>query len=336
MEIQLGNPEQLGWLWLAPLLVALCAFGAIARHRAQRRFATFNRLRHVLPAGQGGRRMVGFLLLALTLLLLVIALIDLRWGKVSREVPQQGIEVVFLLDVSRSMLANDATPNRLERAKQQIRDTIDEMAGDRIALVLFAGEVRQHVPLTSHYEDFKESLALVGPHNLRRGGSRLGDAIRVATQSFLDKTMDHKAIMVFTDGEDHESRPIEAARQAAEDRGIRIFTVGLGDFEEGSRIPVQRNQQRGYLTHEGQQVWSKLNGEVLKQIATETGGAYIPAGTKQVDMAEVYHGYIANVDKTEFESATIDSYQARFQWFLAPAVLFLVAELIWTTRRHTS
>ena len=256
--------------------------------------------------GSVGRNLATVLATA-ALALMVVALVDVRWGKVWREVPQKGIEVMFVLDVSRSMLADDAAPNRLERAKQQIKDTIDEMAGDRVGLVVFAGDAKQQIPLTTHYDDFKQSLDEVGPQNVRRGGSRLGDAIDTASQSFLTKSNAHKAMVIFTDGEDQESKPIEAAKRAHEATGVRIFTVGLGDMAQGSRIPVGGEDREQYLTHDGQQVWSKQNGEILRQIASTTEGAYIPAGTKQVNMSDVYHSYIGAGRADEFRNGARES-----------------------------
>ncbi|MCO8122175.1 VWA domain-containing protein [Stieleria sp. TO1_6] len=339
MDIQIGDLIQLNWLWLVPLCIATGVYAVVATRRARQRFATADLIGRVLPPTSSRRLFLRTLLVAGSLVLLVLALIDVRWGKVWRDVPQKGIEVMFVLDVSRSMLAEDTTPNRLSRAKQQISDTIDEMAGDRVGLVVFAGTARQQVPLTSHYEDFKQTLDSVGPHSVRMGGSRLGDAIATAADGFLSKTNDHKAIVILTDGEDQESEPLRAAKLAASEHGIRIFTIGLGDMDQGARIPVQSDNQRQYVQHDGQQVWSKLNGKVLQQIATETNGAYIPAGTKRVNMADVYHGYIAKVEQQEFEMARINSYEARFQWFLAPALLMLLAEIVvstWPRRRSAT
>ena len=239
---------------------------------------------------------------------------------------------MFVLDVSRSMLAEDASPNRLSRAKQQIKDMVDEMAGDRVGLVCFAGDTRQSVPLTSHYEDFKQTLDSVGPHTVRTGGSRLGDAIEAAANGFISKTNEHKAIVIFTDGEDQESHPVEIAKKLYTDQGIRIFTVGLGDMDQGARIPDAESRRGGYIQHDGQQVWSKMNGAVLSQIATETNGAYIPAGTKRVNMGDVYHSYVANVEQTEFEIAKINAYVARFQWFAVPALALLLLEVFLSSR----
>src|SRR3954462_2363970 len=331
MDVQFGNLNQLSWLWLVALCLAVAVFAAIARRQARTRFATANLLRSVFPLrGSVGRNLAMVLAMG-AMALMVVALIDLRWGKVWREVPQKGIEVMFVLDVSRSMLADDAAPNRLERAKQQIKDTIDEMAGDRVGLVVFAGDAKQKIPLTTHYDDFKQSLDEVGPQNVRRGGSRLGEAIDVASNSFLTKSNAHKAMVDFTDGEDQESKPIEAAKRAHEATGVRIFTVGLGDIAQGSRIPVGGDDRQQYLTHDGQPVWTKQNGEILRQIASTTDGAYIPAGTKQVNMSDVYHSYIGRVEQTNFETARVNQYEARFQWFLLPALILLLLAVATTT-----
>jgi Ca-activated chloride channel family protein len=335
-DFQIGNPTQLQWLWLVALCLGALAFAAVAQRRARARYATSNLIRRVLPATRTFRRAAGATLVTGAMVLMVLSLLDVRWGKVWRDVPQKGIEVVFVLDVSRSMLAEDAAPNRLERAKQQIKDTVDEMAGDRVGLVVFAGDVKQQIPLTTHYDDFKQRLDEVGPHNVRRGGSDLASAIESASQAFLTKSNAHKAMVIFTDGTDQADEPIAAARKTHEESGVRIFTVGLGDMEKGSRIPLESEDgtQRvaaGYLEHDGQMVWSKLNGEVLRQVATETDGAYVPAGTKQVNMADVYHNYIAGVEQTEFETAKINQYEARFQWFLLPALALLLAEIVITT-----
>ena len=331
MDIQHGNLEQLHWLWLVAACVAAALFAAVMQARARTRFATANLIGRVLPPGRTLRSIICATLVAAAMVMMVVSLVDIRWGKVWREVPQKGFEVMFVLDVSRSMLADDVSPNRLERAKQQIKDTVDEMAGNRVGLMVFAGDVKQQIPLTTHYDDFKQMLDEAGPQNVRRGGSRLGDAIDAASHAFLTKSNAHKALIVFTDGEDQESKPVEAARRAHKETGVRIFTVGLGDMEKGSRIPVRADDRQEFITHDGQQVWSKLHGDILRQVATETNGAYIPAGTKQVNMSDVYHSYVAGVEQEQFETARINQYEARFQWFLGAGLLFLLLEIAITT-----
>ena len=321
MNYEIGNPE-MAWLLVAvPVVVLLCVRSAWLNRRCRRQFGG--------PERQAGglTNFVSTMLLTSGVALLPLACMDIRWGKTTREVPQRGLEVVFALDVSRSMLAQDAKPNRLSRAKQQIKDMLAEMAGDRVGLVAFAGDAKQAVPLTNHYHDFQQKLDSVGPDFVSVGGSRLGVAIKAASEAFLSKTNDHKTIVLFTDGEDQESKPVELTKQLHEENGLRIFTVGLGDVAEGARIPNdgggQGRRREQFVQHNGQQVWSKLNGDILKRIATESDAAYIPAGTKRVNMAEVYHRYIANVKKSEFETAKINAFIPRFQWFAFPAFVCL-------------
>ena len=327
IDLQIGNPHFAWLMAFAMVALALSAWAGVLRKRALKTFGTTG-----LERGNRSTfsRLVSTLALALSIVLLSLALMDVRWGKTTYEVPQKGLEVVFALDVSRSMLAQDASPSRLERAKQQIKDMVDEMAGDRVGLIVFAGEADQAVPLTSHYDDFKQILDTVGPHSISVGGSQLGVALKAVSEAFISKTNEHKTIVLFTDGEDQESEPVKLAKQLHADEGIRVFTVGLGDFEQGARIPDEQSRSQTFVQHEGQQVWSKLNGRILKEIATETKGAYIPAGTKRVNMADVYHGYVAKVEQTEFETAKIDAYVPRFQWFAGAALFSLLIE-VWLT-----
>ena len=335
MDIQIGTPTNVWLLAVIAVGLVITGYAVIARRRAALKFATFRLRSQILPPGNNSRHWVSAILIAASMSLLCLAMMDIRWGKTWREVPQKGIEVMFVLDVSRSMLAEDVTPNRLSRAKQQIKDMIDEMAGDRVGLVVFAVEARQSVPLTSHYEDFKQTLDEVGPHTVRVGGSRLGDALKADANGFISKTNEHKKIVVLKDGEDQESKPDEVAKKLHADHGIRIFTVGLGDMSQGARIPEAEDRRGGFVQYEGQQVWSKMNGQILSQIATDTDGAWIPAGTRSVNMAEIYHGYVANVEQTEFETAKINAYIARYQWFAAPAVVLLLLEIWISTRAAT-
>lgn len=335
-EFEFANLKSLNWSWLILGVLLVMLMSLAWSRRAARQFATQEMLPRIMHRRRTWQTLCGMSACLGTLGLLVLCLVDIRWGQVQREIPQKGIEVMFVLDVSRSMLAEDVSPNRLERAKQMIKDAIDEMSGDRVGLTIFAGEVRQRIPMTNHYDDFKQTLDDVSPTDLQRGGSLLGDAIKYSANGFLSQTNDHQAMVILTDGEDQESDPLREAQQVHNEKGIRIFTIGLGDISQGARVPVRTNSGKDYLQHDGQQVWSKLDGKILTEIAQRTSGAYIPAGTKQVNMADVYHGYIANLEQTEFETARINRLEARYQWFLVPALLLLLIEVLttnWPIRR---
>lgn len=267
-------------------------------------------------------------LLFLTLALLITALSDPRWGSVWVERQRRGVDVIFALDVSKSMLADDASPTRLSRARQMIQDMTEAMGGDRVGLITFAGKARQRVPLTRNFSDLNIALQEVGPHEISKGGSELGTAIRAAQEAFVDDLPDHKAIVLITDGEDQASQPLDAARQAFRDHGIRVYTIGLGDAQSGSRIPIRTaSGQSSYVMHDGAPVVSKMNSEILEQIALAGGGAYIPAGTSHVDMGSVYRRYIDQLQTRDFDEARVEHHIARYQWFLAVALLFLFVDI---------
>jgi Ca-activated chloride channel family protein len=333
-EVQIGNPNYQLLAWLIVPCFGAAIYAVAWRRRARSSLATPSRLPLILSDARQRRTAVRPFLVLLSIMLLGLAAMDLRWGKVTREVPQSGIEVVFALDVSRSMLAQDVAPDRLGRAKQMIIDTMSEMAGDAVGLVLFAGESRQAIPVTSHYEEFRQRIDDVSPMDIYRGGSRLGDAIRVARKAFLNESTSSKAIVLLTDGEDMESDPVEAARTAFEEDGIRVFTIGLGDREQGSPIPITSRSGQKYVQHRGETVQSKLDGRVLQQIADASGGDYIPAGTKQVNMADFYAGYLDPLPDSVTETQSVDNYEARFQWFLAPAIGLLMLEIFLSGHRR--
>lgn len=332
MDIQIGNWEQLNWLWLVAAVLATLVVVRVVRRHAIRRFATAGLLQRLVPGQSAGRLAVRCGLPLLAMALLTLALIDMRWGRTWRDVPQRGMEVMFALDVSRSMLAEDVAPNRLERAKQQIADMVDEMAGDRVGLVVFAGESRKQIPLTRHYLDFKAALNEVGPWDVDRGGSDLATALQTAADAFLDKTGDHKAIVVFSDGEDQENDPAGKARELLQDKGIRVHTVGIGDAETGARIPVAGRGGSGWLQYNGQTVWSQLDGNTLEQMAAAGGGTWIPAETRQVDMGDAYHRFVASAAGQDFETARINSYIPRYQWFVGLALATCLASVFWPHR----
>ncbi|MCD4825026.1 MAG: VWA domain-containing protein [Phycisphaerae bacterium] len=329
MEMIFNHPEYWNLLWIVTAVAVLVIAGIFLRRRAIDRFAGTKLQPHLLPRVSSWRRWTRAGLFVLAMLLMAGAMTDPRWGKKWAEIPQKGVDVIFALDVSRSMLAGDVSPNRLSRAKQYICDMMDEMGGDRVGLVVFAGKTKQKVPLTSNYSDVKMALEEIDTQSVGRGGSLIGDAIRTAAGCFVDKTADHKAIVVITDGEDHESYPVEAARRALRQKGIRVYTVGLGDMSHGSRIPVRRTGEGTfYLKQNGQEVWTKLDGKMLEKTALAGGGAYIPAGTRQVDMAEVYRRHIAAIAQREFRQARVNRYIPRYQWLVGLALGLLLIETL--------
>lgn len=329
IDLKFGNPNAAYLVIFVVFIAAIGIWSAIASRSARSKFASGAVGEDRIPRGS---TWISMCLSILGLTFLCFALTDFRWGKADVVVQQQGLEVMFILDVSKSMLARDASPDRLTRAKQQIKDIVNEMAGDRIGLVAFAGGADQLVPMTKHYSDFTEALDLASPDSIQLGGSQLGEAIKEAGKGFMSKTNGHKTIVIFTDGEDHESNPVAAAKALHQETGARIFTIGLGDVL-GSLVPdIDPSLGTTYVRHDGEPVRSKLNGKILQQIADSSNATYIPAGTRRVNMADFYHRFVANVDKQDFESAKFKAYLPRFQWFAFVGFLLLVSEAIWSTR----
>ncbi|MCA9191870.1 MAG: VWA domain-containing protein [Planctomycetales bacterium] len=327
MDIVIEHLDRLVWFAWLPLLMLANLWAAFARRNGLRRFASLELRRRIQSQISWTSRTFRVVVLFLSVLLLTLALLDFRWGKIEHQVPQKGIDVIFAVDVSRSMLAADVAPSRLERARQQIREMLSMMRGDRAGLIAFAGQAKRKVPLTTNYRDFRQALNELSPISVEVGGSHLVAALNTAAESFLDKTADHKAIVIFSDGDEQDAsvQPAERAKQLYEKQGIRIFTVGLGDTDQGARI-VQSQSEAGvrYLEYNGQQVWSKLQEQTLQDVAQAGQGAYIPAGTKQVDMKQVYTRFIGSIAQREFEVKTLVTYVPRFQWFASFALVLIL------------
>lgn len=256
---------------------------------------------------------------------ILIALAGPQFGEQVETITPKGSDLYVLLDVSRSMLANDVSPTRLDRAKADINALVSSLTGERVGLIVFAGQAVVKVPLTVDYESFRRSLADIDTTSAPRGGTAIGDAIRKALQVFKPNSQRDQAILLITDGDDQKSAPLEAAEIAAE-RGVTIFSVGLGDSTQGARIPA-KDRIGQFLEYEGEQVWSKLDGSLLEQLASKTSGIYIPAGTKNYDLREMYSNYLANRGGDTSETQTRIRRGEQYQWFLGAGVLLLLLDL---------
>ena len=332
---QFAQPGAALWLLLAAAAVAAVVVGLLRRRRLLRLVAAEPLLARLAPSLDTGRGWIRALLATAALALLVVARMDPRWGMEVEQVQRRGMDTIFVIDVSRSMLAGDATPSRLERAKQFAIDASEALEGDRVGLVDFAGVAAIRTPLTLNYAAFRQAVQNLEPKAAARGGSMLGAAIRMAANSFPAADKGAKAVIVLTDGEDMDSEPAEAAKEALEQHGVRVFTVGIGDTRDGARIPVLGpDGQRRFLMHEGQEVWSRMNADALREVAEAGGGVFVPAGTAQVDMAAFYRDALGSLDRIDQESSLVKRQTPRFQWFAGAALLLLLVESMVTDRRE--
>ncbi len=328
MELEYNNLSALHWLWLIAVLAGTAIWTVAWRRRAARALADARMLDAIAPNFSLWRPALRSGLVLAAMVALVAALADPRVGSETEEIRRRGADVMFVVDVSRSMLAEDATPDRLRRAKSFIEDAVSRMAGDRIGLVDFAGVAALRTPLTLNYGAFMTSVDDLEPKDAARGGSMLGGALEVAAESFPSDSTAGRAIVVLTDGEDMGSDPVAVAKEIFESQGIRITTVGIGDARDGGRIPIEEGAQRRWLVHDGEEVWSKMDPTVLQEVAQNAGGIFVPAGTAQVDLGEILQRSMADLERGEFETSTLRRTIPRFQWPAGLALLLLVIECL--------
>jgi Ca-activated chloride channel homolog len=335
MGIKLQHIHMLFLLWSIPVFIGMYIYAGQKRRYAIQRFIDAGLLGKINISVSSVKRRWKATALIAAITLIIFSATGPAWNPIPETVERRGRDVVFLLDVSKSMLAEDLKPNRLERAKLAISDCVDVLKGDRVALVAFAGTAAVKCPLTLDYGFFRMMINDISVESISRGGTMIGDAIRTTlNEVFDDQVKAFKDIVLITDGEDHDSFPEEAAKQAGE-RGIRIIAIGLGDENEGQRIPVTSEKgEKIFLKHNGQEVWSKLDADTLRKMANVTpGGKYLNVATGSIDLGNVYQNLIVTADKKSLESETIQRYEEKFQIFLAMAIFLLMIEMVASDRK---
>ncbi len=327
-----ASPAWLDGLWLTPMLFVLVVLMVVRRKRALERFGEPSLLAQIGGAIRATHLLIRGLLVTLAAACLLVALARPLKDRSERTITREGRDVVFVVDVSRSMLADDLAPNRLERTKLWIRDVIPTIAGDRVGLVAFAGASVVKCPLTLDYAFFDLALEELDVDSVSRGGTMIGDALRKANEEVFDTFEGrYRDVLLFTDGEDQGSAPIEAARSAAE-RGIRLIAFGLGDDAQGTRIPNPdpRSGKAFIVDDTGREVRSRLDRDTLEAMARATpGGVYVHVGTGTVELDRLYDDLIKDASKSAVQEETIVEYDERFQTWLGTAlVLLLIAGLL--------
>lgn len=325
-----ANPQYLWLLWLLPLLVAL--FWAAARSRRKRleRFGHLDVLRELMPDVSTGRVKFKFILFCTAMTLLILAAARPQFGSKLREQKSQGVEMMLVVDISNSMLAEDFEPNRLERTKYAINKLFDGLHQDRVGLIVFAGEPKVQLPITSDYRMAKAFARRIDPSLADVQGTAIGKALSQALLSFSGETADShsRVIILITDGENHEDDALEVARQAAE-AGIRIYTIGIGT-PEGA--PIQINGEF-IKDAKGDMVVSKLDEETLRKIAELTDGAYVRSSKQSIGLDEIVKS-INDMEQTEFSTVKFEEFNEQYPYLLALALAILLFEFVLLDRRN--
>jgi len=315
------------WFLILPIVLILFAYGGHRKKARLRRFAGAELPARLANQHSPPKERVRIVLLILGLVFLIFTLMRPQGNPVTQTVKKSGRDLVFVIDVSKSMLAEDLGPNRLGKARQIVSEVVDILEGDRVGLLVFAGATAVKCPLTLDYNYFKTILNRIGPADINRGGTHIGDAIRVvAERLFYDQDNKYRDVILITDGEDHQSFPLEAAEEARK-KGIKIHTVGMGD-PEGSNIPIRKSGSYRLLKYRNKTVTTRLDEETLKKIAEITNGIFIPVRTNLVDLADLYQKYIATEAKREMESKESKIWSELYPFFLGIALILLIFEAL--------
>ena len=313
---------------MIPVAVALFIFAQLRRRRRLERFASSSLLAQLTPSASPARLRTKFIIYTLAVAFLIVAAARPQVGSKLREEHQKGIEMMLVVDVSNSMLAEDFEPNRLDRTKFAIDRVVESMKQDRIGVVAFAGEAQVQLPITSDYRMARAFARKLSPAMVRTQGTDLGAAIKLASMSFSSQSEGSRVMILITDGENHESDALEAAQAAAE-KGIAIYTIGIGT-PEGAPVMIGGD----YLTDEnGDMVVSKLDEKTLQKIASETGGAYVRATKQSIGLKEIIDR-LRELDESDLATTRFEAFDEQYQYPLAVALLLLLIEWLILDRRN--
>ena len=325
--VYLAQSQYLLLLLIVPLLFVAYALYQRARRRRIARLGDPELVATLMPEASTGKGWLKITLLALAWFFFVLGLSRPQLGARLKEHQSQGVEVVIALDVSNSMLAEDYSPNRLERAKLAISRLVDRLQGDRIGLVIFAGEAFVQLPITADYVSAKVFLKTVDTESVPIQGTALAEALMASARSFSTQSERSRAIILITDGEDHEGEAVEAAKAIAE-QGIRIYCIGVGS-PQGKPIPKNGSLMKD---RQGDIVVTRLDEDILQEIAGAGNGKYVRAGNAEFGLNPIIED-IRTLDKEQFNSVVFEDFDEQYMYFFGIALFFLILELLVPERK---
>ena len=327
--------EEKIWFWVLgviPVIFLLFLILQLWKYKTQSKFANKSMLKKLSPNRSIFKSVLKMLVLCLVFFCLAIALVNPKIGTKLETVKREGVDIVFAVDVSKSMLAEDIAPNRLEKSKQLVTQIINNLASDRVGIIAYAGKAFPQLPITTDYSSAKMFLQSMNTDMLSSQGTAINEAIKLARTYYDDDEQTNRVLIIISDGGDHSNVAANVAEEAA-DEGIRIFTIGVGDIK-GGPIPEKRN---GIILNykkdnNGETVITRLDEETLKNIATEANGAYIN-GSNTNKVVEEIRDILNKMDKKEFEAKQFADFESQFQWFLGAAIFFLFIDIFLLERK---
>ncbi len=319
-------------LLLIPLFILVFTTLMIWRQRALQRFGESSLVAQLAPDSSKGKHIGKFICALLAFTFFILALANPQIGKKLKKAQRKGIDIFFALDVSRSMLAEDIKPNRLKRAKRAIGQVIDQLGTDRVGLVVYAGDAYLQLPLTTDFSAAKMFLETVNPKIVPQQGTAIGDAITRAQNGFEEEEDKYKALVILSDGENWQGDAVNAAQKAA-DKGIKIYTIGMGTTS-GGPIPIKKRNSRYDFHHnkQGEVVVTKLEESTLKKIAQAGQGEYIHYSGGRNDLQNILEA-LGKMEKKKYEEKVYTDYADKFQYCIGLGLLFLIIEFFISERR---
>ncbi|MBU2062115.1 MAG: VWA domain-containing protein [Bacteroidetes bacterium] len=330
--MELDESKYLYLLFLLPVVVALFLFNLYWKRKKQREFGDLELVKKLSPESSTFKPILKLVVIVLAFLGLIFGLVNPKIGTKMETVKREGIDIVFAMDVSKSMLAEDIAPSRLEKSKQIVSQIINQLGNDRIGIVAYAGSAFPVLPITSDYSVAKMFLQSMSPDMVSSQGTSLDEAIQLSGTYFDDKSKTSKLLILISDGEDH-SEGAQVAAEEANKQGMRIVTIGLGT-EKGGTIPLKVNGkvQSYQRDNNDEVVVTKLNRTSLQAIAKATKGGYVD-GNNTKEVLEYIKNTLNTIQKTEFEATQMADFQSQFQWFLGIAFALLFLDLFFLERK---
>jgi Ca-activated chloride channel family protein len=328
-----GHSEFLYLLAGIPVLIIIYIIAYGLKKKSIRKFGNPEVVSQLMPDISGVRSHLKFVILTLALIIMIFAISGPQFGSKLKEIKRKGIEIIIALDISNSMLAEDIKPDRLERSKQAILRLLDQLENDRIGLIVFAGDAYTQVPITTDYDGTRMFLNNINTDIVSRQGTAIDKAIRLASNSFSPDAEANKAIIIISDGENHEGDAIQAAEQANE-KGIKIYTIGMGS-QGGAPIPVKgAYYQKEFLKdRQGNVVTSKLNSKMLSQIAVAGGGKYYHATSTNAGLNKLFND-LDKLDKVEIDTKVYSEYEEQFPVLVWMALALIVLNFLILERKN--
>ena len=322
---QLEETKYFYYLAIVAILLLLFILVAFWKRKKQKFFADHNLLQKLSPEASPFKSILKMLVVGLALTSLIFALVNPKMGTKMKTIKREGVDIVFALDVSKSMLAEDIVPNRLEKSKQIISKIIDKLGSDRVGIIIYAGNAYPLLPITTDQAAAKMFLQNADPDMVSSQGTAINEALKLAKTFYDDDEQTNRYLFIVSDGEDHEENVSYVADEATKE-GIKIFTIGVGT-PEGGPIPLKReNTLIGYKKdREGEVVITRLNENTLQQIANDGDGKYM-FGNNTAKTVEFIDDLLIKADKKEFETKQFSDFKDQFQWFIGIGIFLLVLD----------